>query len=55
MGAAVGKLFETYNPDPQEVADAILSLINLPKGQRPLRTTVDSSTGHITKSANDAV
>ena len=48
-------MFETAKPDPQEVADAIVNLINLPKGQRPLRTVVDSSTGDITKRANDAV
>src|SRR5262249_14260533 len=27
-------------PNPQEVADAVLSLMNLPAGQRPLRTVV---------------
>jgi NAD(P)-dependent dehydrogenase (short-subunit alcohol dehydrogenase family) len=53
--AAIGKIFETADPDPQDVADAIVSLINLPKGQRPLRTVVDSSTGDIVKRANDAV
>ena len=53
--AAIGGMFETAKPDPQEVADAIVNLIELPKGQRPLRTVVDSSTGEITKRANDAV
>jgi len=53
--AAIGQMFETANPNPQEVADAIVNLINLPKGQRPLRTVVDSSTGDITKRANDAI
>lgn len=55
MFAAIGQLFETTNPDPQDVADAVVNLINLPKGQRPLRTVVDSSTGDITKRANAAV
>ncbi|ASU35457.1 SDR family oxidoreductase [Mucilaginibacter xinganensis] len=55
MFAAIGQMFETAKPDPQEVADAIVNLISLPKGQRPLRTVVDSSTGDITKRANDAV
>ena len=32
-------------PNPQEVADAIENLINLPSGQRPLRTVVDPMTG----------
>lgn len=53
--SAIGKMFETTNPDPQEVADAIVHLINTPKGQRPLRTVVDRPTGEITKRANDAV
>jgi NAD(P)-dependent dehydrogenase (short-subunit alcohol dehydrogenase family) len=53
--AAIGQLFETTKPTPQEVADAVVNLINLPKGQRPLRTVVDSSTGDIVKRANDAV
>ena len=53
--AAIGKIFETVKPDPQEVADAIVNLINLPKGQRPLRTVVDSFTGAIVERANDAV
>jgi len=53
--AAIGQMFESTNPNPQDVADAIVNLINLPKGQRPLRTVVDSSTGEITKRANNAV
>jgi hypothetical protein len=28
-------------PNPQEVADAIAKLIDMPAGQRPRRTTVD--------------
>lgn len=55
MGAAIGQIFDTTNPNPQEVADAIVNLISLPKGQRPLRTTVDRSTGHIVDAANKAV
>jgi NAD(P)-dependent dehydrogenase (short-subunit alcohol dehydrogenase family) len=52
---AVGKMFETVNPNPQEVADAVVNLINLPKGQRPLRTVADPTTGDIVRAANDAV
>ncbi|MET0463405.1 MAG: SDR family oxidoreductase [Chitinophagaceae bacterium] len=55
MFAAIGQMIETVKPDPQDVADAVVNLINLPKGQRPLRTTVDPSTGEIVKRANDAV
>jgi NAD(P)-dependent dehydrogenase (short-subunit alcohol dehydrogenase family) len=55
MYAAMGKMLETYNPNPQDVADAVVNLINLPKGQRPLRTVVDPATGEFVKTANDAV
>ncbi|MFC4209869.1 SDR family NAD(P)-dependent oxidoreductase [Pedobacter petrophilus] len=55
MGAAIGQIFEDTKPNPQDVADAIVKLITLPKGQRPLRTTVDSATGHIVEAANKAV
>jgi len=37
------------------ILNTISNLINLPKGQRPLRTVVDFSTGDIIKRANDAV
>lgn len=55
MFSAMGQMFETLKPDPQDVADAVVNLINLPKGQRPLRTVVDPSVGEVTKTANDAV
>ncbi|WP_353158537.1 SDR family oxidoreductase [Myroides odoratus] len=55
MGAAVGKAFEILNPNPQDVADAVVNLINLPKGERPLRTNVDPFTGQYIKAANNAV
>jgi len=55
MFAAIGQIFETTNPNPQDVADAIVKLITLPKGQRPLRTVVDSSIGEIVEAANEAV
>ena len=55
MVGAVIKLFEAANPNPQNVADAVVKLINLPKGQRPLRTVVDPTTGEFVKAANDAV
>ena len=55
MGAAIGQMFETLKPNPQDVADAIVDLINLPTGQRPLRTVVDPATGEFVRSANDAV
>jgi NAD(P)-dependent dehydrogenase (short-subunit alcohol dehydrogenase family) len=55
MGNGLAQLFENAKPNPQDVADAIVNLINLPKGQRPLRTVVDPTTGHLVKAANDAV
>ncbi len=53
--SGIGQLFETVKPDPQLVADAVLHLIELPKGQRPLRTVVDPYTGTIVESANNHV
>ncbi len=55
MVKAIGQLFEAANPNPQDVADAVVNLINLPQGQRPLRTVVDPTTGQFVKAANDAV
>ena len=55
MVASLGKLFEDTRPNPQEVADAVQHLIDLPKGTRPLHTVVDPSTGYLVKAANDAV
>ncbi|TCD28705.1 SDR family oxidoreductase [Pedobacter psychrodurus] len=55
MVNAIVQLFETIKPNPQEVADGVVNLINLPKGQRPLRTVVDPTTGEFVKAANDAV
>lgn len=53
--AVIGQMFETIKPNPQDVADAVVNLITLPAGQRPLRTVVDPGTGEIVKKANDAV
>ena len=55
MGSARDQMFETVKPDPQDVADAVVNLINLPQGKRPLRTVVDPSTGKIVQAANEAV
>jgi NAD(P)-dependent dehydrogenase (short-subunit alcohol dehydrogenase family) len=44
--AGFGAMFAAPNPpQPQEVADAIASLIEMPAGTRPLRTVVDRMTG----------
>jgi NAD(P)-dependent dehydrogenase (short-subunit alcohol dehydrogenase family) len=55
MVSAVGQLFETVKPNPQDVADAVVKLINMPRGQRPLRTVVDPTTGEFVNKANEAV
>jgi NAD(P)-dependent dehydrogenase (short-subunit alcohol dehydrogenase family) len=55
IGVGVAKLFETMKPDPQLVADAIVKLIDTPKGKRPLRTVVDPTTGNLMETANNHV
>ena len=52
IGAGMGQMFEAMKPNPQMVPDAILKLIETPKGQRPLRTVVDGMTGDIIERAN---
>ena len=55
IGAGIDHLFATLKPDSQLVADAIITLINAPAGQRPLRTVVDPVTGHFAEHANNSV
>jgi NAD(P)-dependent dehydrogenase (short-subunit alcohol dehydrogenase family) len=55
IGAGIGQLFETMKPNPQLVADAIVTLINTPAGKRPLRTVVDPATGDFSEIANKHV
>lgn len=55
MVGAITKLFQQANPNPQDVADAVVKLIELPQGQRSLRTVVDPTTGQFVKAANEAV
>lgn len=55
IGAGVGQMFEAMKPNPQMVADAIINLINTPKGKRPLRTVVDPATGNFLETANKQV
>lgn len=52
IGEGITKLFQEQKPDPQQVANAVLHLIELPKGQRPLRTVVDNLTGAFVETAN---
>ena len=55
MGKGVGQMFEALKPNPQMVADAIIRLIDAPKGKRPLRTVVDPVTGSVVEAANNQV
>ncbi len=54
----LGKVFESIFsgdnvPDPQDVADAVLKLVEMPAGTRPLRTVVDSISPEATQGIND--
>jgi NAD(P)-dependent dehydrogenase (short-subunit alcohol dehydrogenase family) len=53
IGAGIGQMFEAMKPNPQLVADAIVKLIDTPKGKRPLRTVVDPATGNFSEIANN--
>ena len=55
IGAGVRNMFETLKPDPQLVADAIVKLVDMPNGERPLRTVVDPATGSFSELANKLV
>jgi len=55
MGKGLEELFKTTKPNPQLVADAVVDLINMPSGKRPLRTVVDPSGGFLTETANAQV
>lgn len=55
MIAAVTGHIQSENPNPQDVADAIVKLIDTEKGKRPLRTVVDRITGEYIEAANQAV
>lgn len=41
FNAKVGKAIQTYQPDVKPIADAVVALINMEKGTRPLRTPLD--------------
>jgi NAD(P)-dependent dehydrogenase (short-subunit alcohol dehydrogenase family) len=55
IGAGMGQMFEALKPNPQMIPDAIIKLIETPKGKRPLRTVVDGMTGAIVEKANNEV
>jgi len=55
MGKGMGEMFAALQPNPQLVADAVINLIDTPKGKRPLRTVVDPMTGKFIEEANAKV
>ncbi|UQA77718.1 SDR family oxidoreductase [Sphingobacterium siyangense] len=55
MITALGAEMQSKKPNPQDVADAIVKLIETEKGTRPLRTVVDPITGQFIEAANHAV
>lgn len=55
IGEGMGQMFEAMKPNPQMIPDAILELIDTPKGERPLRTVVDGMTGEFIETANKQV
>jgi len=55
IGASVAQMFEALKPNSQLVADAIVKLIDTPKGKRPLRTVVDPAAGYFSETANKQV
>ena len=47
MAGGFQTLFETKKPNPQDVVDGLVKLIELPAGKRPARTVVDSISGQL--------
>lgn len=54
MAARMQKMFAMPNPpNPQEVADALVALVEMPAGKRPPRTVVDRMNGDPTRKLNE--
>lgn len=55
FGESLAKMFSVPNPpDPQEVADAIVDLVEAPAGRRPARVVVDRLSGQGPTALNEA-
>ena len=54
MGEGFQTLFETQKPNPQDVVDGLVELIELPAGKRPARTVVDSVSGQLVETHIEA-
>ena len=56
MGESLHQLFNSeHAPNPELVSEAMLKLIETPRGERPLRTVVDPLTGQFAEKANEEV
>jgi NAD(P)-dependent dehydrogenase (short-subunit alcohol dehydrogenase family) len=56
IGESLTQLFSSeHAPNPDLVAEAMVKLIESPKGERPLRVVVDPLTGKFTEKANEEV
>jgi NAD(P)-dependent dehydrogenase (short-subunit alcohol dehydrogenase family) len=56
IGESLHELFSSeHAPNPDLVAEAMVNLIESPKGERPLRVVVDPLTGQFTEKANEQV
>lgn len=55
INAGMGQMFEQVQPNPQMIPDAIFKLIDMPAGERPLRTSVDTLTSEFVNNANSQV
>ena len=54
FGAKLGGALQKYQPEPSAIAEAALKLIQMDKGTRPLRTTVDPIAQGADQAFNDA-
>lgn len=54
FGAKLGEALQKYQPEPVAIAEAALELIQMEKGTRPLRTTVDPIAQGADQDFNDA-
>jgi hypothetical protein len=55
MGDGLRKVFSAPDaPNPQEVADAVLELVNAPRDKRPARVVVHRFTGDEARMLNEA-
>ena len=54
LGEGFQTLFESQKPNPEDVVDGLVQLIELPAGKRPARTMVDSISGQLVETHIEA-